>query len=36
MKKLLLMALVATLGLSACGVKGGLYFPEQSAQQEQK
>lgn len=29
MKKLILFALAAGLGLSACGVKGPLYFPEQ-------
>lgn len=36
MKKLLLIALMATLGLSACGVKGPLYFPESAPKHEQK
>lgn len=35
MKKLLLVALVAAFGLSACGVKGPLYFPEQQPAQQQ-
>lgn len=36
MKKLLLVAVIATFGLSACGVKGPLYFPDQAPKQEQK
>jgi predicted small lipoprotein YifL len=32
MKKLLLVVLLAAFGLSACGVKGPLYFPEQNEQ----
>lgn len=36
MKKLLLITLVTTLGLSACGVKGPLHFPEQAPKHEQK
>lgn len=36
MKKLLLIALIATLGLSACGVKGPLYLPEQAPEHERK
>lgn len=35
MKKLLLVALVASFGLTACGVKGPLYFSEQQASQQQ-
>lgn len=34
MKKLILFALAAGLGLSACGVKGPLYFPEQEPPKE--
>lgn len=36
MKKLLLVAFITALGLSACGVKGPLYFPEQAPKYEQK
>lgn len=32
MKKMLLVALLMAFGLSACGVKGALYFPAQSEQ----
>lgn len=32
MKKLLLVALTASLVLTACGVKGPLYFPEKAEQ----
>lgn len=35
MKKLLLVALVASFGLTACGVKGPLYFPEQQPAHQQ-
>lgn len=35
MKKLLLVTLFCVCGLSACGVKGPLYFPEQSEQTQQ-
>lgn len=34
MKKWILVAMVATLGLTACGVKGPLYFPAEDAQQQ--
>ncbi|MGQ8820844.1 lipoprotein [Bibersteinia trehalosi] len=32
MKKILLIALISLLGLTACGVKGPLYFPAESEQ----
>lgn len=32
MKKLFPLALIAILGLTACGVKGPLYFPEKAEQ----
>lgn len=32
MKKLLIVALLSCAALSACGVKGALYFPETQAQ----
>lgn len=35
MKKLLLIALLSSLTLTACGVKGPLYFPESQQQQSQ-
>ena len=35
MKKLILVALVASFGLAACGVKGPLYFPGQQPVQQQ-
>ncbi|SUT99677.1 MULTISPECIES: LPS translocon maturation chaperone LptM [Actinobacillus] len=35
MKKLLLVALLTSFGLTACGVKGPLYFPEQQPAQQQ-
>ncbi|WP_208790022.1 LPS translocon maturation chaperone LptM [Actinobacillus vicugnae] len=35
MKKLFLVAFIAALGLTACGVKGPLYFPEQAPAQQQ-
>ncbi|MDO4698762.1 MAG: lipoprotein [Pasteurellaceae bacterium] len=36
MKKLLFIVLTAALALSACGVKGPLYFPEKTEQQTSK
>lgn len=33
MKKLMVLSLIAIIGLSACGVKGPLYFPETTQQQ---
>lgn len=33
MKKLIIVALLAGFGLTACGVKGPLYFPEKTAGQ---
>ena len=33
MKKLIIVALFAGFGLTACGVKGPLYFPEKTAEQ---
>lgn len=35
MKKLLLIVLLSSLTLTACGVKGPLYFPESQQQQPQ-
>lgn len=35
MKKLILLATLCALGLTACGVKGPLYFPEEKPQQTQ-
>lgn len=32
MKKLTLILLMITFGLTACGVKGPLYFPEKTEQ----
>ncbi|AUI66754.1 MULTISPECIES: lipoprotein [Glaesserella] len=32
MKKIVLMLVIASLGLTACGVKGPLYFPEKTEQ----
>ncbi|WP_373767403.1 lipoprotein [Glaesserella sp.] len=34
MKKLLLIVVMSSIGLTACGVKGPLYFPEQPQQQQ--
>ncbi|OOR98348.1 hypothetical protein B0187_08750 [Haemophilus paracuniculus] len=36
MKKHILLLLIATLGLTACGVKGPLYFPEKAPQNQQQ
>ncbi|WP_373778576.1 lipoprotein [Glaesserella sp.] len=33
MKKLLFIFVLASFGLTACGVKGPLYFPEQTPPQ---
>ena len=33
MKKLIIVALLAGFGLTACGVKGPLYSPEKTAEQ---
>ena len=33
MTKLIIVALLAGFGLTACGVKGPLYFPEKTAEQ---
>lgn len=33
MKKFILLALVVSFALTACGVKGPLYFPEKAEQQ---
>lgn len=35
MKKQFLLILVASLVLTACGVKGPLYFPEKAPQSQQ-
>ncbi len=32
MKKIAFVLLIASLGLTACGVKGPLYFPEKTEQ----
>ena len=32
MKKIAFVLLIANLGLTACGVKGSLYFPEKTEQ----
>ena len=36
MKKLIIVALLVGFGLTACGVKGPLYFPEKMAEQPAK
>ncbi|MBV6524271.1 lipoprotein [Ursidibacter maritimus] len=35
MKKLLIIALFSGITLTACGVKGPLYFPENTPQEQQ-
>ncbi|MGY4675841.1 LPS translocon maturation chaperone LptM [Ursidibacter arcticus] len=35
MKKLLIIALFSGITLTACGVKGPLYFPENTSQEQQ-
>lgn len=34
MKKVVTIALIALLGLTACGVKGPLYFPAETEQSQ--
>lgn len=36
MKKLILVALITAFGLTACGVKGPLYFPEKVPAHQQQ
>lgn len=36
MKKYLVIALAAAFALTACGVKGPLYFPEKTEQAQQQ
>lgn len=36
MKKLLLIVMFSLVGLSACGVKGPLYFPAEQSEQTQQ